>query len=166
VKIIRQNSTLLAIEQLPNKSTKVAHAVMSAVAIGFFIGVLILAHGLPWYAIAIGLFCPFVSFYLTLKATTEIVFKFDKKSNLLVIKRKNWFGEKVIQHYLNEIRSIRFKVYENKQDEGDTFEIGIILTSGSYVRLNEPSTSFDRANTESIASSINSFLNLSPIQQH
>jgi hypothetical protein len=160
VKIIHRTSTFLAIKQRPTKSTKVSHAVMSAVAIGFFIGVLTLAHGLPWYAIAIGLLCPFFSFYLTLKATTSIVCSFDKKSNLLIIKRKNWFGEHVIRHYVNEIRAVRLKAFENKQDEGDTFEIGIILTSGSYVRLNEPSTSFDRSNTESIVSAIASFLDL------
>jgi hypothetical protein len=160
VKIIRQTATLLAIEQYPTKSTKVIYTVMCVVGIGFFIWVLTLAHGLPWYATTIGLLFPILPFYLALKATTAIACTFDKNSNLLVIKRKNWFGEKVIQHYLNEIRSIRFKAYENKQDEGDTFEIGIILTSGSYVRLNEPSTSFDRTNTESIVSSIQSFLNL------
>lgn len=124
------------------------------------IWVLTLAHGLPWYAIAVGLLFPFFPFYSTLRATTAIVFTFDKKNNLLVLKRTNWFGEKVIRHPLNELRAVRFRAYENKQDEGDTFEIGIILTSGSYVRLNEPSTSFHRANTESIVSAIESFLNL------
>jgi hypothetical protein len=160
VKITRQTSTLLAIEQRPNKSTKVTYAVMCAVGIGFFIWVLTLAHGLPWYATTIGLLCPLFAFYLTLRATTAICCTFDKKSNLLILKRKNWFGEKVVRHYLNEIRAVRLKAYENKQDESDTFEIGIVLTSGSYVRLNEPSTSFDRTNTESIVSAIESFLNL------
>ncbi len=160
MKVIRHTSTLLAIEQRPTKSTKVSYAVLSAVAVGFFIGVLTIAHGLPWYAIAIGILCPLFLFYLTLRATTSIACTFDKKSNLLIIKRKNWLGDRVIRHYLNEIRSVRLKAFENKQDESDTFEIGIMLTSGSYVRLNEPSTSFDRNNTEAIVSSIASFLNL------
>jgi hypothetical protein len=160
VKIIRKTSTLLMIEQRPTIQTKQIEVVTCVIMIGFFIWVLTLAHGLPWYATAIGLAIPTFSFYQTVRSITLIICAFDKKLNLLTVKRKNWFGEKVIQHYLNEIQSVRFKAFENKQDEADTFEIGIMLVSGSYVRLNEPSTSFDRINTEAIVSSIESFLNL------
>jgi hypothetical protein len=141
VKIIRKTSTFLAIEQRPTTSTKVSYTVICAVGIGFLIWVLILAHGLPWYTMAIGLIGSIWLFYLALRATNSIICTFDKKLNLLILKQKNWFGEKVHRHHLNEIQSVRFKAFKNKQDEADTFEIGIMLVSGSYVRLNEPSTS-------------------------
>lgn len=160
MKVVRQTSTLLAIEQQPTPETQVSYAVLCAVGIGFFIWVLTLAHGLPWYATTIGLIVPSWFFYLSLSATTSIACKFDKKLDLLILKRKNWFGNKVLRYHLSEIQSVRFKAYEHKQDESDTFEIGIMLVSGSYVRLNEPSTSFDRRHTEEIVSSIESFLNL------
>jgi hypothetical protein len=159
MKVIRHTSTLLAIEQKPTTSTKVSEFVMCAMMIGFMIGVLTLAHGLPWYVTTVGLTFPIFPFYLTLRATTSIACTFDKKLNLLILKRKNWFREKVVRPPLNEIQDVRFKVHQN-QDESDTYEIGIILVSGSYIRLNEPSTSFDRSNTDSVMSLIKSFLNL------
>jgi hypothetical protein len=162
VKVIRQTSTLLAIEQKPTASTKVSYAAMCGIMIGFIIWVLTLAHGLPWYATMVGLIFPIFPFYLTFRATTSIACTFDKKLNLLLLKRKNWFGEKVIRHYFNEIQDVRFKVHQN-QDESDSYEIRIILVSGSYVCLNVSSTSFDRSNTESIVSVIKSFLNLSTL---
>ncbi len=150
------------IEQRPTIQTKQIEVVTCVIMIGFFIWVLTLAHGLPWYATAIGLAIPTFSFYQTVRSITLIICAFDKKLNLLTVKRKNWFGEKVIQHYLNEIQTVRIKVVQvvNDNEPSDTFEIGIVLASGFYVRLNEASTSFDRINTEAIVSSIESFLNL------
>jgi hypothetical protein len=159
MKIVHHTSTFLALEQQPTKFTKVTEIGMCAIGVGFFIWVLTLAKGLPWYAIAIGLLCPLFIFYLALRATTSIVCTFDRKLNLLLLKRENWFGEKVVRYPLNEIRDVRCKVIRGSE-ETDTYEIGIFLTSGSYVCLNEPTTSFDRHNTESIVSSIASFLNL------
>ncbi|WP_310487372.1 hypothetical protein [Chamaesiphon sp. VAR_69_metabat_338] len=159
MKIIRQTATLLAIDQQPSTGSKREYAVLFAVGVGFFIWVLTLAHGLPWYAIVIGLLVPVWIFYLTLRAMTSIACTFDKKLNLLILKRKSWLSEKVFQHHLSEIQSVHSKVFHDP-DGDDTYEIGIDLRSGSYLRLNEPSTSFDQSNTEAIVSAIESFLNL------
>ena len=108
----------------------------------------------------VGILFPIFPLYLTLKATTAIACTFDKKLNLMTLKRKNWFGEKVVRHHLSGIRDIQLKVIDKNQDESDTYEVGIILGSGAYLCLNEPTTSFDRNSTESLVSTLKSFLDL------
>jgi hypothetical protein len=163
MKVSQRTANCLIIENQPSQSTKVTEVVMCAIGIGFFIWVLTMASVLPWYATAIGLLCPIFIFYLAQKATATIVCTLDKKLNLLLLKRKNWLGKKVTKHHLNEIQDIRLKVFQHRDENGyhETYEVRIILVSGSYLSLNEPSTSFDRSNSEAIVESIKSFLNLS-----
>jgi hypothetical protein len=163
MKVSHRTSTCLTLEHQPSQSIRVTEVVMCAIGIGFFIWVLItMATVLPWYATTIGLLCPIFIFYLAQKTTAALVCTLDKKLSLLLLKRKNWFGEKVTKHHLHEIQDVRVKVFQHRDEDGyhETYEIRIILVSGSYLSLNEPSTSFDRRKIEAIVESIRSFLNL------
>ncbi len=163
MKIARQTPSSLVIEQRPTTSAEIAYAGLSIVLIGLLAGVLFLSGTLPWYATVVGLLFPILMLPMILKETTATFCTCDKKANLFMLQRKNWFMGKVFRYRLNEIRSIQFKssvTTAGENERVEVYEIGFVLESGSYLQLNKPTVQCDRDRTEPIFFSLKAFLNL------
>ena len=156
MKVIRQTSNLLIIEQKPPQITILICGIVSPISVIFF-GSMIFT-GIPWFASVISLVCVIFAIYLPLRMTTVVTCKIDKTLNSLTLKRKSSIGEKIIRHDLNEIQDIQLKVL--KDSDADSYEIRAMLTNGSYLPLNENMNSQDDKNATKIVLLLKSFLDL------
>jgi hypothetical protein len=164
VKIIRQNSNLLIIEQKPTESAKLGNIIAAVALGGCLIAALILAimARQPLYFILVALVCPLLIPEILNETATSLC-TFDKNANRLTVKQQSWLGKKLATFPLNTVRSVQLKssvTTAGEHERVEVYEIELLLESGSCLGLNRPTMFCDRALIEPIFSSLKDFLNL------
>jgi hypothetical protein len=94
---------------------------------------------------------------LIMALSPVITCTFDKELDRMTIKRQRWFGEKILEHSINEISDVN--VEDSSTDDGWVYRVTLTLSSGENVSLTRSYTSgFEEK--QYIAKLIKSFLNL------
>ena len=157
LKIIRQTSDILVIEQKPTQLTAWVLGIAATSVPIFFTWYFISHQGETHWLVAS--FCIAMSMAPTAQTIRQLRVsncKIDKNRQTMTLKRKNLFGEKVFKHSLNEIKDVRLAVIA--QENGNRYEIRIELVKGSYLALNEWMAADDKSNSAEITSILQSFL--------
>lgn len=81
---------------------------------------------LGYTGFGVGFFFVLLSF-LVLAASPVVTCIFDKELNSMIIRRQQWFYEKIFEHPLNEILDIKV---ESAGDDDWMYRVNILLTSG------------------------------------
>lgn len=98
----------------------------------------------------------FLSF-LTIAQSSVKTCTFDKERDRMTIKRQYWFGEKILNHSINEISDV--EVEYSSGNGGSVYRVTLILSSGEQLPLTRSYTS-GIEEKQRIAELIKNFLNL------
>lgn len=83
---------------------------------------------------------------------------FDKERSRMTIKRQHWFGEKILEHSINEISDVQIE-HTSSSEGSRIYRVTLILSSGEKLPLTRSYTS-GIEEKQYIANLIKYFLNL------